>query len=154
LLLAISGATYAAMTAIRNHLHDNVKNADKQSANYCITIEKSSQGPNRTNGLQKYARVRFWLSVWNWSLGIPIAVFTVVVFVLAILVIWKDVCDQVSPTSWCIFRCLIAGLVLLDAICIGAVLLAYNRMKANLRDLAFNYEAAGPKDELEPPASS
>jgi len=39
--------------------------------------------------------------------------------------------------------------VLLDAICIGAVLLAYNRMKANLRDLAFNYEAAGPKDELE-----
>ncbi len=138
LVLAISGATYSALMALRSCLHETVRDVKNSSESCGSTFSKASDSADKKRGIRKNQIVRLGLHVWRWSIVVPIAVFAVVVFTLAFYTVSQDTFDPVSRLSWLFFRWLILSMAILDIVCFITALLGYLCLWFFMDDVEFH----------------
>lgn len=142
LVVAVSGATYAALAAFRSVLGQRVDRADETSHDYIESIRKGSGEALKKTGEKKYRRLRRWLFVWRWSYIIPIALFNLLAYWIALHVCVTGWAGKPTLTSsWQWYRCAIVGLVLFDGIALVATFCVYPLIVANAEDLKETCEA-------------
>ncbi len=144
IVIAVSGATYSALVGIRTLLTDRVDKIWGQSETDIADIRGSSQEAIKIIAEKKFRRLRRWRRIWVSSYAVPIILFTLAAFGLAIHVCWVYWDSPVDPPSdppnyWRFYRWVIVLLTTLDALCLALKGIAYRGIRGNGEDLSDNY---------------
>lgn len=133
LALGIFGGTYAALAALRTYFEGWIKECRDTAELHARKIsEHYGEEKDSTKGCK---RTRWWIffsrKLWLWSNAIPIFIFTLFVFLVAIWVLkdWGEICNQKEGDSidythqpWTCFYFGLLYLVIISAIClVGAI---------------------------------
>jgi hypothetical protein len=89
--------------------------------------------------MRHYDSVQRWIRVWNYYPGVPILLFLILVYIIAGLVVFGQVCDQASDGHWIFCRFAVGTLAIVNLICIGIGRLAVRWMRLSLSELETNY---------------
>ena len=142
IVIAVSGATYSALVGIRTLLRDRVDKILGQSEANIGEIRDSSQEENPKNAEKKFRRLGWWDVIWRWSFAVPIILFTLVAYWLAMHVCWAHWdSSSTSLNCWDYYRWVIVALTALDALCLVLTGIAYWQIRANGEDLSDIYNA-------------
>jgi len=137
LVIAVSGSTYAALAALQHLYRDSIQDVRNTAKGNLKNIEADSQNTEQKKiAAKKYARMQWWFCIWLWTFFVPVVLFMLVSYVLAIHVCFF--CPNTSvmlPNCWNIYRCIIAGVTIIDFLCILLTVVAYWQITANAEDV-------------------
>ena len=155
LLIAISGATFGALAAIRAYQGDNARSFLISAKSDVDKVIKYGNQELIDQTKKNDASLKRWHCLWQWGNGVPVLLFVVTAFVLALSVsinwISKPAESQSVLSDWWVTVCMLCliVLVIIYVICMGCVLYFYNRMKHFRKSLASNSAIADSGDTNE-----
>lgn len=141
IVVAVSGATYTSIVALRDWLGVELEEDRKDVDNLKTVLTEENSGKAFKEGcLRRYRDLKCWNRVWNWSYAVPIVLFFVISFWVAIhtlVACWSTGIG--SSTSWPIYRWWLLMIVVLDAMCVISTAVSHWNLTRICRDIQQDY---------------
>ena len=143
LVIAISGATYGAIAAIRSCWESEIREARETGRTLISSIHQTIQdtGKNKETKLAKtaersYAKLVLWLKWWDRAFFLPVFLFAIVAHGLAIVVCCRSWDGSVpSDCAWGFYKWLLLAMVTIDLLGIFLTAFAKRQIRKNQEDL-------------------
>ncbi|HLA83885.1 MAG TPA: hypothetical protein VJL29_03745 [Thermoguttaceae bacterium] len=142
LVIAICGAAFMAIAAIRDHFRDTIAEIRKQANLDADFIKASKNEATKKHGSRKYKQLKRRLFYWSLTSALPVTVFVITTYYVSIhtlSVCWQEVPCQ--PSIWQFYKIWLIVLLSINgvAIIVHATLLLI--IKATSEDLHAHAEA-------------
>lgn len=120
LVIAVSGATYAALLAIRDYFKEGLLSAIEESATHLGQMKDTTNPAIKERCCKRVAWRGRWHSVWNWSYCVPIVIFIVISYCQAIHVIYAywTVGAAKPDSGWAFYKWVLLIMTIIDALCV------------------------------------
>jgi hypothetical protein len=143
IVIAVSGATYAALVAIREYLGGSVRERLKVASDHSEKMRDATNDTHKTRA----SRFEGWLvqlnRAWMLSYGVPILIFAVISYCQAIHIIvayWGNPATK-PPSGWPVYKWVLIAMTAVDALCIVATLAAYGLIRYVCNEVKENHDA-------------
>jgi hypothetical protein len=144
LVIAICGAAYMAVSAIRDHFRDEINRIRVQGAEDADEIRTARNFATRRHGDRKKRQLDRRLFFWDAVAFVPASAFLVTVYFVAIHVLvlcWSA--TTCEPTIWTCYRVWVIVLLSVNLVALIAIGLVYMLIEAAAEDLHAHAEAKG-----------
>ncbi len=148
LTLSLFGATYTAISALRNHFDRDIIQTVDSIKTHIGSIKGAGSPPETLQNAEgTRAKIMWWNSVWKWSLVFHIGAFGLFIFVIAFLCLfeWDDLPIKVAKSGQDMtqeaIQYSVTGFWIVSSIC-GRLTIA-GAMVVNLLCGLFAYVSAG-----------
>jgi hypothetical protein len=130
-VIAVSGATYAALVAIRDYLGKSVRDLMEVASTQSDAMRDATNDKLKATSLSYQGWLRYLNRIWAWSYGVPILIFALISYCQAAHVIaaYWTVTDTKPSSGWAVYKWVLIAMTVIDFLCILATIAAYGGIR-------------------------
>ncbi len=150
LVIAICGAAFMAVAAIRDHCRDRIARIREQASKDADNISTAKNSATLRHGQRKIRQLERRLFMWDVIAFAPVAAFCLTAYFISIHVLavcWSEIPRE--PSIWTFYRVWIIVLLSINAVAVIALIAMLLAIDATAEDLHAHAEAKAG----EPPES-
>ncbi len=148
LVLSVSGATYAALVAIRSWLNDRLSEKLKTSDQHLnfLNGDETSIGSLKEQANASKKWMDRWNNLWSFAFATPIVLFMLATYGQCIHLLWfywgVDNISAINSDAWQFYKWFLFGLLAIDVICVLLTFGTFGGIYWNCRSIKERYDTA------------